>query len=628
MSVDSDKTESPSLDSLAQGLSEKDILWNSAGMHRPIASFWYNYIFILVAAIPAVLVIGYLIPSVIMPDPASLGMATIVTTFFQFLFTVFDVGTGLALERFVAEHAVKNPKRAIRYLQFFAWFQMTSGLIQVTIVAIYSIFMIREGQNAYLSWLFLIYSLIQYPGMLGVYKHALGAFQRHDKQVIVELFQNVVVQSVLQVTLVLVGRWIGLMNPMIGEGLGAAMGYLFGTYSTEFFGMLLSAKFFGQIIKPVGFRLLDTLRPEFDKDIVREVLIYGLKIVPAYAAEAGVSFLVLLMTISWMPSYTSIVAIVSLAKGVATITSISFTITPAISESYNNGYHNLTQYYIKQQWKHWSLIAMFLFVVVYLLVPPVFRTLAGEYSLAADILGILLITRLIIFPINFGSSVAQGINKPQYQTYALFFEQFTRAMGFFFFLNPKFGLIVLLGSSSALSLYIFADVPAYIVKLFAQWGFLKRDLKFSLAPSFYQTFVAPCLTAIPLFIVTWIPTKIFESAVAKSGGDLVVPIIIIAITLLVALFLFPMFILFPFYGLVGGWDDDGLEAFLKAARITGPSRFLVDRMAKFTQWGHNHSPMKNKFPIDFSKARTEADELSKLRIQIYLEGKNPDDVLK
>lgn len=608
-----------------EGLDEKDVLWNSAGMHRPIASFWYNYVFLLIAAIPGILIVGWLIPSVLMPDPASLGIGTVVTSYFQFLFVMFDVGTGLAIERFIAEHAYKDPKRTLKYLQFFSWFQLFTGLMQTTIIAIYVMISIINGGEAFLAWPFLIYSLTQYPGMLGVYKHALAAFQQHGKQIIVELFQNVLFQSLTQIGFILLFRWWGTLNPYVGESMGAAIGYIVGSYIDDFLGMVLGAWYFSRVIKPLNLSISDTLRPGFSVEIAKEVIIYGLKVLPAYAVNAGVTFIVLRMTMEWMPNYTHIVAIVSLANAVATVTSISFTITPAISESYNNGYEALTQYYIKQQWKHWALIAMFLFVAVYMVVPPVFRVLAGDYALAADILGVLMVTRLIVFPINFGSSISQGINKPEYQTYALFLEQGARAFSFFFFLNPWWGMVTVFGAEYALWFYVFADFPAYCVKLIAQWAFVKRTIKWSVAPSFYQTFIAPLLTAIPLVFGLWLPLQIFNYVVKISGNDLLIPAITIGLILLGGLFLYPFLILFPVYGLVGGWDDASLEAFEKAARITGPSRIFVKLMAKFSRWGHEHSPVKNRFPIDYSKAEPQVEILTKKRINLYLEEQEDDE---
>jgi hypothetical protein len=51
-------------------------------------------------------------------------------------------------------------------------------------------------------------------------------------------------------------------------------------------------------------------------------------------------------------------------------------------------------------------------------------------------------------------------------------------------------------------------------------------------------------------------------------------------------------------------------------------------MAKYTTWGHNHCPFKNRFPIPYAEARAEAEILSKKRIELYLEGRNPDKELQ
>lgn len=618
-----DDTENEELQSLVEesGLSEEEILWNSAGMHRPISSFWYNYIFILIAAIPGLLVVGWLIPSVLLPYPSALGIANVVTGYFQLLFTMFDLGTGIALQKFVSEHAAKEPKKALKYLSFFSWFQLITGLIQTSIIAIYVLSAVRVGDEAFLAWPFLIYSLTQYPGMLGVYKNALGAFQRHDKQIIVELFQNMLFQSITQIGFILIGRYLGNLNPIVGDVMGGAIGYIIGGYIDDFLGMVLGAKFFHDVLDPLGYSVIDSIRPSFNKQISKEIIIYGAKVVPAYGINALVNFLVLLMTINWMPNYTTIVAIVGLASGVAMVTSTAFTITPAISEAYNNGYFALTQYYIKSQWFHWSAIAMFLFVAINVAVPPAFRTLAGNYALAADIIPILLIVKYLVFPINFGSSVSQGINKPEYQTYALFFEQTVRALSYFVILHPDWGIVQAVGTEYMLYLYVFADFPAYMTKLITQWFFVKRTIDFSISPPFWKTFIAPALTAIPLYLILQIPMTAFRITLANSGGDLLIPIIILGVSLLLGLFLLPLYVVFPFYGIFGGWDEDALIAFENAATICGPSKFLVKIMAKTSRWGHNHRIFKDLRPLDYAKAREEALELTKIRIKTIIREK-------
>jgi len=219
--------------------------------------------------------------------------------------------------------------------------------------------------------------------------------------------------------------------------------------------------------------------------------------------------------------------------------------------------------------------------------------------------------------------VAQGINKPEYQTYALFFEQASRAFFYYAFLNPNWGLITITGAESALLLYCFADFPAFVVKLVTQWLFVKRTIKFSVKPPMWQTFGAPLLTQIPIALLLYIPVTIFKQF-ATSSTDLVMPVVILGVTLIVGLFLFPGFVLFPFFGYFGGWDEDTLQAFEKAARISGPSKFLVKIMAKTTRWAHEKSPIKDKFRIPFKEAKKEAEELSIDRIRKYLTEKDKD----
>ena len=114
-------------------------LWKKVGFHRPLASFWWNYSLILVLALPGLLIVGVVIPQFIMPFPTALGFSSLTTQYFGLFFTLMDMCTAPAVQRFVAEYSVKDPRRAVKYIQFFIWFQMFTGLIQVTGVAIYCI---------------------------------------------------------------------------------------------------------------------------------------------------------------------------------------------------------------------------------------------------------------------------------------------------------------------------------------------------------------------------------------------------------------------------------------------------------------------------------------------------------
>ena len=61
--------------------------WEQIGWHRPLAGFWYNYILILVLAIPGLLIIGVVIPA-ILPHPEALGFSRVATSLATTSFTI------------------------------------------------------------------------------------------------------------------------------------------------------------------------------------------------------------------------------------------------------------------------------------------------------------------------------------------------------------------------------------------------------------------------------------------------------------------------------------------------------------------------------------------------------------
>jgi O-antigen/teichoic acid export membrane protein len=159
----------------------ENAVWKAVGFHRPLAGILYNLIFIFIAAGFGVILTVWLIPNFILPFPEALGFTTITTQIFGFYFTLLDLGIGASIQRFVAAENVKNPRKAIQYIQFFCWYQMFSGLGQVTFIAWWVFTMVPKAELAYASWFFLIYSTIQYPGMLGIFRSTLESYQRYHK---------------------------------------------------------------------------------------------------------------------------------------------------------------------------------------------------------------------------------------------------------------------------------------------------------------------------------------------------------------------------------------------------------------------------------------------------------------
>ncbi|MHA1734113.1 MAG: hypothetical protein ACTSU5_19395 [Promethearchaeota archaeon] len=173
--------------------------WGSIGLHRPIASFWFNFVLLLVAAVPAIVIVGYVLPQLILPYPSALGFNALTSTYFALFFSLMDLATGPAVDRFVSQYAEVDPHRALKYIQFFMWYQMFTGLIQVTAIAIFCFTYLVHTTLNFAIWFFLLYSTTQYPGMLGTYNYTLRGFQRYDRANIVDIVQGVVFENITQV---------------------------------------------------------------------------------------------------------------------------------------------------------------------------------------------------------------------------------------------------------------------------------------------------------------------------------------------------------------------------------------------------------------------------------------------
>jgi hypothetical protein len=213
---------------------------------------------------------------------------------------------------------------------------------------------------SYALWFFLIYSITQWPGMLGAYKSGLHSYQRFDKSNIIELIQSVLFESVTQIVFIILGRWWGMHTPYIGELMGATIGYLIGKELDDIFALFLSAYYMGQVLKPFGISLKETIIPSFGWDEAKKSLTYGIKLLGASLISTLTDYITLMMLISWLPNYVMIMGYLEIAKTFANLVGTKYNFTALLSESYNNGKKKLAQYVITEYIKHWWYFAFFL----------------------------------------------------------------------------------------------------------------------------------------------------------------------------------------------------------------------------------------------------------------------------
>ncbi len=584
--------------------------WRLIHIHRPIASFWFNYIFMLAAAIPALLMYTWLLPSVILPFPSAFGYQSLVVNFFGLFFSIMDMATGPACERFVAQYGEINPRKALKYVQFFIWFQMFTGAAQVTLVTVFCFTSVINSELNYAMWFFLTYSLTQFPGMLGAFNATLKGYQRFDKANIVDLVQTVVFETITQLVFIILGRWVGAQDPAIGELYGATIGYILGKYIDDFIAMMLAGRFLSKVLKPYGIRLRDAVVPAFGLDIAKESLVYGIKLLGSTVISAATDYITLLMMVSWLPNYVFIIGLVQLSKDIAGIVGTKYSYSSLISESYNNGKKALAKYSITQYWNSWWYLGFFLAMQITIIIPSVFEKLGGSFQLTAVIIPIYILPRLMVTPATMGADVCQAVNKPEYRTWGIVSEKVTKMLTVFIFLSP-WGFRTIFGETSLLTLYILHDIPAYVVITFVEFGLVHKKcvpVKINL----WQTFIAGSLATVPLIPLDYLLVWILNTTWDATGGSIGVTVGIIALGLLLIFAVFPIIVFFT-YAFLGGIDSRGLEHYGNAVTITGPSKKIVTLFYKAAKVGFKISPIKDRFRTPWEEADKEAEELNAMR---------------
>ena len=592
---------------------EKERLWAEVGWHRPLGGTLYNYVLLLVLAIPALL--GAAIFEVILPYPEALGFASVTTAELGVIYMITDLGMRNATERYASQFSETQPRKAVSYLSIYIWFQMITGVMLVTGISIYAITYIPTTDLSYAVWFFFVYIMIQWPGTAGIFLAALGGFQQFDKQSVLVVIQNVAIQTILQIVCILVGQQIGAANPEIGELMGSVGGFILGSYLDDLITMLLGAYYFKQVLEPYGISLKESILISFDWDMVKELISYGGKVMPSGLAYVWVTKWITRMLRWWLPAYSTQLGLYSVASGLIGALGISFSMTAPLSESYNNGYKELALLYIRSHFRWWVLISIgILMAPLLFLIPPILSYIVVEYQDVQWMVFPLFIGAFILGPSMLGGYIAEACNIPEHSTIMNFIEQGTRLISYLIALHPN-AVLAWFGTEAVYWAWLFAETPAYAAKMIYGWIIIKKKLfpEQKIDIPYYQTFVAPALSLvvflplnlllINLFRIVWETNEI-------AGYGLAV------VLLIMILFIFPIFILMPLYGLLGAWDERSLDDFRKAALISGPSKFVVMGMYKLTKWGYEHSPLKGRFHISYDKGIEEAKEITRIRREL------------
>jgi O-antigen/teichoic acid export membrane protein len=558
--------------------------WSSVGFTRPLAGFLtlVGAMFVLFA--PYYYVTNIVIPNDVQPFPQAKGIWDFAWEVLQVAWFLFDAGTFVAFVKYFAEFRIKDPAEALRSVQFFVWWQILTGLVQVTMAVLVAVLVLPHTRYGFSSNFVILIALSQYPGFFAVVTFFFQAYQRFDYNIGLDLLSDWVLRFGLQIPFVLLFRAWGQAHPEYGEAFGAVIGigvgYYVSTIVTFGIGVLLYRR--------LGLRLLPLFLAHFDRKTVARMLSFGLKVV------AGQAFFRAAMTIDrivisvLLLNYTEWLGIQGqIHYNLMFLFPIAYrffeTAMAALSESHGNGKRTLTQYYLARFFQVGALYTAIGVSLLWALGPMFIRyamdvqwARAGDYILIAALIG------LFYAPAWLSDMLQKGADRPGLFAWVLGAEQALR-IGLFYLLIPRWQFT---GFYLALLLTI-------ALKVVAAWT-LNHLLIVRLRLYLWQMLVAPAMAGLANFAL-W---RLVGAKLQLTGR-------VEVIVLFLAASLLSFFICFFVCGLCGGFDRALASELEEASRMTGPLRPLTRCFYHAARAGWALSPLHDRFPVAIHAAAME-----------------------
>jgi hypothetical protein len=585
--------------------------YESIGFHRQLGGELWNVVLQFVQAALIIFMISVVTP-LTNPYPEISGYSGVAGGLFGTVFLLFDVPTNFGINAFVSENRIKNPEKMFEYIRFVIWWQMFSGLFQITGLSFFTFSVIVNGNYAHLAWLLLFTVQKQWPSMLGIFRGCIDGFQHFDKSNLLGFLQGTVTGQLLNIGFVLWGRWVGLTNPALGEIIAMALFGAIGGYINEVLFFFISAHFFNKIVKPMGYSFKDAWRFKFGKDVVKRSLSYGIQasIVPMVGSFCGLTML--LWYTGQIASYPSWIALVGTGTMLTGIMGNfgGYNLSAGLAESYPNGMKKLSEFYISYSMR-WRLYFLSVFSVSLFAVYPFFdaviRRIPGlEYWVPALVFFIPGIFRKFCDPmIWLADQVVLGTFHIKPWVISRVLEEAFKVLTVWLYLFVFH--IQDTGISGIIFLILFEHWLPWTVKsigllIYAQYKICRIKIYWA------SSLIIPIIASLPIFPLTWAWTPIFWMMM-DSVGVYVTATVSILMAFLVMFFVF----FFPLTALLGGFDDYSLFMFKKAVSLSGPSkpllRFIEKEIVACIKVA-KRLKLHGRWPIPYQEAHKEMEQLT------------------
>jgi len=575
---------------------EESTAWEDIGFHRPLSGLIVGMSLGVVLFIPLIIYQNLILPQFILPSAQAMGIWGRVTQFFGLTWVIFDMGTAAASMKFMAQYRVSDPRRGIKFIQVYVWWQALSGALQLAFVVMAASTGVVRSPYALYAWSIIIHALIQIPGFYQVMRNTLNAFQRNDYARYMDTAYSIVVPMIVQPLLVPLFFWWGQQNPQIGGALGGVMGMGAAAYALELLMFLLGLFLYRRI----GYKASVLFMAHFDWGTVKEAFRFGIFEMLGGMLGAGGAAAEIWITQTRLINYTEIWGNWAMAQNFVFAFTISTNlfdgVMTAISEAISTGRKLLSQYYTVQSYKWGAITSGFLAAVLLVVAPRFIIGSSGlEFQRAALYVVPLILWGAIQYPAWLNDSVFLGSNKPFIRALMILGEQVMRIT-----------LAVMLLARFQITALIIAYFIALLVRGFAGY-FISHRICFPQRFFFWQSVGAVALAAAAHYLLM----SLLASFIWKQ--DEITSIILFFTGILPSL---PFY--FFFYGLFGGWDDATLAELKQAIGLTGFLRPFGHVMIYLPNlWGAKISPLHNRFPITIREAAlAEARSLTEEKVRL------------
>lgn len=594
--------------------------WAGMGYQRTVGKFFYSIGLLVPQALFGLMLLPLLqYTQFRFPEITGFRFATV--GLFGWFYGILDLNLKAAVDRFVPEYLVSNPRKAMQYVSFFVKYQMWSGLAQILVVAVVvQRHVIPNTEFAYLGWYLLFISTHQYPATLGLFSSLLGSFQRFNKGHLVGVYRASFVEPITQLAGGVLGLLWGQSNPAVGELFGMTIGWAIGGYVDDFFTFALGTYWLSKVLDEYDIQIREIYVMKVPREVWWSALNYSLRLMPATVFSTVMGFAGFMITVESLPGYLTYVGLKGGAEGLAKIVSWADDILgdsqPALSESYNNGKHDLCRFYLASGLKYWSFFFFILGTFNVFALPIILEIafqggfLPRTWALMGVMVPIFIYVKVLDPFRGVVDKMVTVSNHPEINALTgiigtvmnLFFT-------WYFFVVLDVGWIGL----------IVVGLPGDVVGIVVRYAFVHYKI-LNLGGSFWrdvawQVFAAPALAgaAFVAYMLLLLRGLWPIVSVGLTGTGL----LFAAVPVLLLLMAGVVFVYMPLYSYFGGWDKNTLRDFRKCIPLTGPSLPITYPMWRLVEKFHARSPFKEKAHMKVGDAAfEELVALGRYRVQM------------